>query len=253
MNRFAIGFGLIAACVAAAPAAAVVTVDPTTVSILDTDVGTSFTRRYFGYVDGVRQQGLAADITFTFTGISNFGRRWNFTATINNRTGGDFSSSVIGLFGFSTDDPNTSGSQFRPINSLGATGGSFTTRSLDNTTGFTTPDLSSSQQICFKTGGTLGECSTTGTSGVMQGATDSQTFALNFSTPQPLVRLENFVLSFTQVNGTATDSGGAPVVLTNAQVSGFGALVPEPSSWAMMISGFGLIGVSLRRRRMAQA
>jgi 3-phytase len=29
----------------------------------------------------------------------------------------------------------------------------------------------------------------------------------------------------------------------------FGAAVPEPSSWALMIGGFGLVGASLRRRR----
>lgn len=235
------------------PASAVVPVDPATESILDTSVGHSFVRRYYGYVDGIRQDNLTADVVFTYTGITNVGRRWNFTAQVRNRTGGDFTSSVVGLFGFSTDDPNTAGSQYRPINSLGATGGSFTTLSLSNTTGFTTPELSSSQQICFKTGGTLGECSTTGTGGVMKGAHETQTFALNFSTPQPLVRLENFVLRFTSVNGVAQDAQGGQVILNNADVSAAGTVVPEPSSWAMMIAGFGLVGATLRRRRLAVA
>ncbi len=31
------------------------------------------------------------------------------------------------------------------------------------------------------------------------------------------------------------------------------ALVPEPASWAMLITGFGLVGSSMRRRRLAQA
>jgi hypothetical protein len=31
-----------------------------------------------------------------------------------------------------------------------------------------------------------------------------------------------------------------------------GAVVPEPASWAMLIAGFGLVGATLRRRRMAK-
>ena len=33
----------------------------------------------------------------------------------------------------------------------------------------------------------------------------------------------------------------------------FGGAVPEPASWAMMIVGFGLVGATLRRRRMVAA
>ena len=29
------------------------------------------------------------------------------------------------------------------------------------------------------------------------------------------------------------------------------SVVPEPASWAMLIAGFGLVGATLRRRRMA--
>ena len=32
-----------------------------------------------------------------------------------------------------------------------------------------------------------------------------------------------------------------------------GAAVPEPASWAMMIAGFGLVGATMRRRRMVAA
>ncbi|PZQ63703.1 MAG: hypothetical protein DI570_08050 [Phenylobacterium zucineum] len=32
-----------------------------------------------------------------------------------------------------------------------------------------------------------------------------------------------------------------------------GAVVPEPSTWALMIGGFGLAGATLRRRRLAAA
>lgn len=220
---------------------------------MDTSVPTVVVRRYFGYVDGIRQDNLTADVAFTFTGTSNFGRRWNFTASVRNNSSGSFTGSQVSFFGFSTDDPNTAGSQFRPLNSVATSGGLFTTRVLDNSSGFATPDLSSAQQVCLKTGGTLGECASATGTGVAQGATSNQVFALNFATPQALIRLENFVLGFSNVSGTATDGNGGEVVLTNANVNGFGVIVPEPSSWAMMIAGFGLVGATLRRRRLAAA
>lgn len=37
------------------------------------------------------------------------------------------------------------------------------------------------------------------------------------------------------------------------QTVGAGLMVPEPSSWAMLIAGFGLVGASLRRRRSVAA
>lgn len=49
---------------------------------------------------------------------------------------------------------------------------------------------------------------------------------------------------------TTFQPGGGEVVITdpNAPPSGPGA-VPEPAAWAMMIGGFGIVGMSMRRRR----
>ena len=262
MNRFAIGFGLIAACVAAVPANAVVTVDPSAKSLLDTSVGTAaatFKVRYFGYVDDLQQQGLTADVTFTLVSVQNFGRRWNFTASVSNHTGSPFSASSVNLLGFATDDDiDTAGIQFSTLNSAAVSGGGIFTSPQFSNTGFTVPNLSSTQQVCLKTGGLNGECETSGTNGVSKGDTVTQSFALNFTTSESMVVLQNFVLSFRGVTGTATGSGGA-VALNDADVSGFGTIaaaavpVPEPSSWAMLIAGFGLIGATMRRRRLAVA
>ena len=43
------------------------------------------------------------------------------------------------------------------------------------------------------------------------------------------------------INGTLTGGGG------------IGGTVPEPASWALLVAGFGLIGASVRRRRMLAA
>ena len=47
----------------------------------------------------------------------------------------------------------------------------------------------------------------------------------------------------------ATINGNGGVFFDKVSVAG----VPEPTSWALMIAGFGLTGVALRRRRAAQA
>jgi hypothetical protein len=45
-------------------------------------------------------------------------------------------------------------------------------------------------------------------------------------------------------------AGGAKSLAVYAKL-GAGAAVPEPASWAMLIAGFSVIGVALRRRRVA--
>jgi hypothetical protein len=50
-------------------------------------------------------------------------------------------------------------------------------------------------------------------------------------------------------------TGGDSLNTFNAAATGIfsAGFVPEPSTWAMMISGFGLLGLAARRRRMAAA
>lgn len=54
------------------------------------------------------------------------------------------------------------------------------------------------------------------------------------------------------ITSIAFDTNGAGVAdLRQVRVGGFTAPVPEPATWAMMLGGFGLLGVSMRRRRRA--
>lgn len=52
------------------------------------------------------------------------------------------------------------------------------------------------------------------------------------------------VLNTIQVKGFTLGSG------TYAGTATFTAAIPEPTTWALMIGGFGLVGASMRRRRM---
>ncbi len=48
---------------------------------------------------------------------------------------------------------------------------------------------------------------------------------------------------------TSLTRGNAGAALDNVSISG--GLVPEPTTWAMMLAGFGLVGFAARRRRTA--
>jgi len=73
--------------------------------------------------------------------------------------------------------------------------------------------------------------------------------ALNTSNVVPLATLVNFPIG-PNVNGALVYVPGndQPVTATASIAS-----VPEPSTWAFMLAGFGGIGIALRRRKMAFA
>ncbi len=52
---------------------------------------------------------------------------------------------------------------------------------------------------------------------------------------------------------TTTDPGSFDWVFVDNVSTGNGAVVPEPGTWALMILGFGAVGATLRRRRVAVA
>lgn len=70
---------------------------------------------------------------------------------------------------------------------------------------------------------------------------------------QPDAGTQNSISAFWLVNvgptptNTITITNGKGV--SNAAIYGYGAAVPEPATWAMMLLGFAGIGVSMRRRR----
>jgi PEP-CTERM motif len=72
------------------------------------------------------------------------------------------------------------------------------------------------------------------------------------------VRLFNFAVAsgLLQANNTVTfttDGGDGYSVDYVALLGDVAGAVPEPSTWGMMIAGFGIVGASMRRRRQAVA
>jgi hypothetical protein len=56
--------------------------------------------------------------------------------------------------------------------------------------------------------------------------------------------------AITSISFDTNGTGAAD--LRQVRIGGFAAPVPEPATWAMMLGGFGLLGVSMRRRRRAE-
>jgi hypothetical protein len=61
----------------------------------------------------------------------------------------------------------------------------------------------------------------------------------------------DFYLNGGGSNGASFRNIYTPNVIAQAASLGGGAVVPEPASWAMLITGFGLVGATQRRRRRA--
>lgn len=64
--------------------------------------------------------------------------------------------------------------------------------------------------------------------------------------PSALGTYSNYYVALFSGDGISAGEDFAGVVTISN-----GAAVPEPATWALMISGFGLAGMALRRRRAA--
>lgn len=56
------------------------------------------------------------------------------------------------------------------------------------------------------------------------------------------------IFNFQAFNGTALVASGTLDAVNGTNSASFNLAVPEPSTWAMMIAGFGMIGAGMRRR-----
>jgi hypothetical protein len=201
----------------AAPASATVTVGSNSY-----DVGQSFTIDFDGYGGETPAviNGLTSDITFTIAAIS--GSTYTLNYLIDNTSTSPITASRVSVFGFNTDPNYTSASVT----------GVFDTVSSGNVPNIGSVELCATDVNCAG-GGSGGVWTNTA-------ASDSDgVLTLNFASAGDIT-LDNFFVRYQSIDGAGavTSAVGRP---TDA--------LPEPSTWAMMLFGFGAIGVAMRRSR----
>lgn len=203
------------------------------VVINSANTGYSFSYDYAGQVNGSSTTQISALADFTFTGVSNNGLTYNFSYSLLNDSVVD---SRIRSFGF-----DTSGT----VTSLSSTGVYAYTQQNGQF-----PEGLGNRDLCFIATGN-GQCN--GGQGGLTSNPDQSgggTFAITFSQVMEAVTFDNFAVRFQSIN-PGLNGGGTSGVGIGALVSGGSpGAVPEPGTWLMMIVGFGLVGASLRQRRI---
>jgi hypothetical protein len=191
-----------------------------------TAAGDNFTITFDAEENGTILSGLSSYLTLTFVSASSGNYVFNYLLGNTSST----ASQVTG-FGFDTNPTINVGNSSSTGTFQVVSSGGMASNSLD---------------ICFKNNPLNNQCeSSTGNSGVAAGATSTTSplgqITLNFGSTTPdQITLSNFLDRYQGIpgpNGTTISAVGHPTG------------VPEPATWAMMLLGFGGIGMAMRRRR----
>jgi len=220
---------VIATALVSAPAFAAATINPDGSVTFDTTAGSNTINVTYNGLGGDPKAvtpGLSAYLTLTFTGVTN--NVFSFDYTLQN-TSTAAGTRVSGL-GFDTSPDVIA------VNSSGVfdehqLGGNFASIGADT---------------CFNGG--PGNCPESNpANAVLFGTSGSGSLSFTLGSPsgQTSITLSNFLdryqgFSTTNVNGAR---------VTSAVGVGTPGAVPEPATWAMMLLGFGGIGMTMRRRR----
>ncbi len=198
--------------------------------------GTSFVMGYTGLVGGITTSNVTAQATFGFTGLSNAGKTYNFTYNLLNNSNYD---SRLSSFGFNAA-PNISG-----VSSTGYFG--FANQNANY------PEGIGNVEICF-TATSNGTCTGNG-SGLTSNPdqSGSGTFALTFAQIMSSIELSDFAVRFQAINPTINGSSSGVGTGSLIGMEGPVSAAPDPVTWVLMLTGFGLIGYMLRTRRVSPA
>jgi hypothetical protein len=195
------------------------------------NTGYNFTVDYTGMVgNGTSTNLLGGLSTFTFNGVTNGGKTYNFNYSVTNDS--SVSSRLTG-FGFDVD----------PDAASAASTGAFSSANLYNNfpVGVGTID------VCFEADSN-GNC-TGGPGGLNSNQTGTGTFAVTFASVMQQVTLDQFTTRFQSINPTINGaSSGVGVGAVIQSGGGIPITAPEPGTWLMMLGGFGLVGFAMRRR-----
>ncbi len=206
---------------------------PGNAAVLFDSVGDSHVFNYDGLTTST---GLAVagtgqlDARLTLTLGYTDGYSWIFAYSVDNQAGAQFDRARITGFGFDVSSLPT----FQPI----ATGAFDRVGSGTVVPGFDT-------DVCFMAAGS--GCATNANAGLRaDDGTEGGLFWLGYSGRQAMVELSNVYVRW---QGSQIDR----VVPRQTDLISVSALsaepAPEPAAWALMITGFGLVGATMRRRR----
>ena len=189
----------------------------------------AFTDDYLGAA--LPLPGLSARLRLNLTGIS--GNTWSFAYSVANTSFAPISTSRVSVFGFDVSPRLQSATATGEFSSVGSGN---------------VPLGRSDSDVCFRTGGG-GQCAGGGGGGVTIGeAASTGVFKLIFAAPTSSVMLNDLFVRYQSLNSQSLRireaSGVGDVV---------GGTVPEPTTWAMLIVGFGAVGGALRRQRTVLA
>lgn len=211
-----------AAALAAAPASSQLVINGTTYQ-----AGDAVNLIFNGTQDTSVITGLQSELMLTFKGWNTTGD-YLFDFALKNASVGQAFSEVT-AFGFNTDPVN-------PFLSASSESSPFRT--------IASGSIANGYKVEFcVTGGST--CSGGRSTGPDSGETWAGSFVLAFAgdaNPGPIT-LSNFKTRYQSV--TIGNSNGESATGDLVQISA----VPEPTAWAMMLLGFGAIGVGMRRRR----
>lgn len=212
----------------AANAALVVNSDGTITVDGSTSGGTA-TIDFDGNVEGVFVPGLTGQLQLTFGGVVGGDYTFSYTL-INNST---VTSRISGL-AFNTD-PNVTG---------GTASGLFANLVTFNQPGNQTyPNGIGAVEVCLQSGGNGNSCAGGGNGGVWNGFSGTGSFTLDFGSTTPtMITLSSFYDRYQSIVGVQGGTSG----------TGTGTVqqpLPEPGTWAMMLLGFGVAGIAIRRSR----
>jgi hypothetical protein len=209
----------------------------TTLTWKATDIGVSQTVDFGGITDAYKAHsvdlpGLSSEIKYTLTGVS--GKKWTFAYAVDNTSNGAVTASRVSVFGFDVD---------KKLSSVAATG-------LFAKYGDGNVPLLGKADVCFRASSNGSECAGGGGTGLqIADLPASGTFSLSFeerpsaiALTDPFVRYQSIVADSL---GVKNASGAGQYAMTQSDPRA----VPEPASWALMITGFGMVGAALRRRR----
>lgn len=223
MKKFLASAVVATACLTGLPAVA------TTWTSAQTGAAFMQSVSFNGIIDGTVQDGLTGTVEYTLNSV--VGNLWTFAYTLSNTSSAPVTASRISLFGFDVDPDALSSSSLSGIFDVVGSGQ------------VPQPNLhpDGSLEFCYLTDGQGNNCTGGGGGGVLIGNNTSGTFNLLFGAPPGAVTFSNHLVRYQSIDAPGVDGGSAIGLPT--------APIPEPATWALMITGFGLAGVMIRRAR----